>query len=71
MKQRLLLSLLMLMVSVGFAVGQNPGDGTMTFTLQKGNTISVSSVGGTINCDFDDKGWESSLVLKQKVMVII
>ena len=52
MKQRLLLSLLMLMVSVGFAVGQTTaGNGTLILNIQKGESVTVTATGGLIRID--------------------
>ena len=49
MKQRLLLSLLMLFVSVGFIKGQTAvGDGTLILNIQKGASVTVTATGGPL-----------------------
>ena len=48
MKQRLLLCLLMLMVSVGVSWAANPGDGKLELYIQKGATVTVTPTGGPL-----------------------
>ena len=52
MKQRLLLALLMLLTSVGVAVGQTAaGYGTLILNIQKGESVTVTATGGLIRID--------------------
>ena len=56
MKQRLLLCLLMLMVSVGVSWATT---GKLTLNIKKGNTVTVSATGGTVGYG----GWKSQVTV--------
>ena len=61
MKQRLLLALLMLFVSVGVSWA---ADGTLKLNISQGNTVTISATGGTdATVHYDDDPWAPSITI--------
>ena len=61
MKQRLLLCLLMLMVSVGVSWAD---DGVLKLNISQGNTVTISATGGTdAKVHYDDDPWAPSITI--------